>query len=98
MVNSDYFSVNFGKYFLEALEPKERPNEGRKRQIQKSFNFQEVKYVTTVVALLIHEEADSTGMTAASTQRLEFVSLHRDSERQLNFDTKFEHEEMVLVA
>ena len=24
--------------------------------------------------------------------------LHRDSERQLHFETKFEHEEMVLVA
>ena len=24
--------------------------------------------------------------------------VHRDSERQLHFDTKFEHEEMVLVA
>ena len=24
--------------------------------------------------------------------------LHRDSERQLHFDSKFEHEEMVLVA
>ena len=26
------------------------------------------------------------------------TSVHRDSERQLHFDTKFEHEEMVLVA
>ena len=26
------------------------------------------------------------------------TQLHRDSERQLHFDTKFEHEEMVLVA
>ena len=25
-------------------------------------------------------------------------ALHRDSERQLHFDSKFEHEEMVLVA
>ena len=24
--------------------------------------------------------------------------VHRDSERQLHFDTKFEHEEIVLVA
>ena len=24
--------------------------------------------------------------------------VHRDSERQLHFDSKFEHEEMVLVA
>ena len=24
--------------------------------------------------------------------------IHRDSERQLHFDSKFEHEEMVLVA
>ena len=26
------------------------------------------------------------------------ILIHRDSERQLHFDTKFEHEEMVLVA
>ena len=26
------------------------------------------------------------------------LNLHRDSERQLHFDSKFEHEEMVLVA
>ena len=26
------------------------------------------------------------------------VVIHRDSERQLHFDSKFEHEEMVLVA
>ena len=25
-------------------------------------------------------------------------SVHRDSERQLHFDSKFEHEEIVLVA
>ena len=27
-----------------------------------------------------------------------FIFVHRDSERQLHFDSKFEHEEMVLVA
>ena len=26
------------------------------------------------------------------------LGIHRDSERQLHFDSKFEHEEMVLVA
>ena len=26
------------------------------------------------------------------------IQVHRDSERQLHFDSKFEHEEMVLVA
>ena len=30
--------------------------------------------------------------------RINRFALHRDSERQLHFDTKFEHEEMVLVA
>ena len=35
---------------------------------------------------------------AISTVMLDVFILHRDSERQLHFDTKFEHEEMVLVA
>ena len=34
----------------------------------------------------------------ANVTRICKFSLHRDSERQLHFDTKFEHEEMVLVA
>ena len=49
----------------------------------------------------IFELSDATvchGFNLVVLVKVSSKYVHRDSERQLHFDTKFEHEEMVLVA